>query len=88
MPELMPSYLCSEMRIAISDDGQSYREIATKTFPVKTAPDTRGIEDYSIDFAPVRTRYVQLTLRPAVLPKGHNGAGNPAFLFLDEIEID
>lgn len=79
---------CKEMRIAISDDGQSYREIATKAFPVKTAPGTRGIEDYSIDFDPVQTRYVQLTLKTAVLPEGHNGAGKPAFLFLDEIEIN
>ena len=79
---------CKEMRIAISDDGQSYREIATKAFPVKTAPGTRGIEDYNIDFDPVQTRYVQLTLKTAVLPEGHNGAGKPAFLFLDEIEIN
>lgn len=79
---------CKEMRIAISDDGQSYREIATKAFPVKTAPGTRGIEDYSIDFDPVQTRYVQLTLKTAVLPEGHNGTGKPAFLFLDEIEIN
>ena len=47
-----------------------------------------GIEDYSIDFDPVQTRYVQLTLKTAVLPEGHNGAGKPAFLFLDEIEIN
>ena len=79
---------CKEMRVAISDDGQSYREIASKTFPVKTDPGAKGIEEYSIDFDPVQTRYVQLTLKTAVLPEGHNGAGKPAFLFLDEIEIN
>ena len=62
--------------------------MATKAVPVKTAPGRRGIEDDNIDCDPVQTRYVQLTLKTAVLPEGHNGAGKPAFLFLDEIEIN
>ena len=40
-----------------------------------------------ISFAPVKARYVEIIINSSKLPKWHGGAGSPAFLFVDEIEI-
>jgi hexosaminidase len=39
-------------------------------------------------FAPLRTRYVKVFAKNfGVIPSGNPGAGNPAWLFVDEIEV-
>ena len=35
----------------------------------------------------VKARYVEVIINSSKLPKWHGGAGSPAFLFVDEIEI-
>jgi hexosaminidase len=46
-----------------------------------------GRNTFAINRA-VRARYVRIAVKhPGKIPEGHAGAGNPAWLFLDEIEV-
>ena len=49
----------------------------------------KQVETYEVNFTPVTSRYVKVIVRRVpTLPKGHGGAGHPAFLFIDEIAVD
>ena len=44
--------------------------------------------DMELTFDPVKARYVKFTvLKTQELPEWHNGAGKPAFVFLDEFKV-
>ena len=43
---------------------------------------------HELDFEPVTARYVEVVIAGHDLPEDHSGFGNPAWIFVDEIEID
>lgn len=74
--------------VEVSSDGKNFTEVATGDFPVLTLENPNGIYDHEMKFTPVTTRYVKVIAAPEhSLPEWHGGKGYPAFLFIDEIEI-
>ena len=73
--------------VKVSDDGQTFKEVAAKTIPSLGKDDKDGLYPQEISFTPVKARYVEVIIKSDKLPAWHGGAGNPAFLFVDEINI-
>lgn len=76
-----------EIIVRVSDDGKTFREIAKEVLPEMKATDKDGIYPHEINFASVKANYVQVTIKKVSLPSWHGGAGSPAFIFVDEIEV-
>lgn len=75
--------------IAISDDNNNFKEIASQKIDEVTDLSQKNIEHYEVSFAPVQSQYVKVTIKASKgMPKTHSGAGQPAFLFIDEIVIE
>lgn len=77
----------SAVTVKVSDDGKNFKEVASKKIPGLTQNDKDGLYPQEISFAPVKARHVEVIINSNKLPKWHGGAGSPAFLFVDEIEI-
>ncbi len=78
----------SGVTVKVSDDGQNFRQIYSKTIPALTRKDKNGIYPHEITFEPVKARYVKVIIKNSQLPEWHPSKGNPAFIFVDEIKID
>ena len=78
----------SGVTVKVSDDGQNFRQIYSKTIPALTRKDKNGIYPHEITFEPVKARYVEVIIKNSQLPEWHPSKGNPAFIFVDEIKID
>ena len=65
----------------------NFHEVAQKEIPITTWNDRDGVMAYELEFEPVSARYVELVVEGYDLPEDHNGFGNPAWLFVDEIEV-
>lgn len=75
--------------VAVSEDGKTFKEVATKDFAADTDPSKKGVDSYMANFAPVKATYVKVVVkRSPALPKGHSGEGKSPYLFVDEISID
>ena len=81
-------YNPSSMKVLVSDDGEAFREVAQKSFPISTWADRDGFFAYEVEFEPITVRYVEVVIVGNDLPEDHSGYGNPAWLFVDEIEIE
>lgn len=66
-----------------SEDGKTYTEIGKK-HQRKTG---RAILNFSIPVT-AKVRYVKVLAKNQIIPEGFNGAGNPAWLFIDEVVIE
>ena len=73
--------------VKVSDDGQNFKEVASKVIPSLGKDDKDGLYPQKISFDPVKARYVEVIIKSDKLPTWHGGAGNPAFLFVDEINL-
>ena len=73
--------------VKVSDDGQNFKEIASKTIPSLGKDDKDGLYPQEISFDPVKARYVEVIIKSDKLPTWHGGAGTPAFLCVDEINL-
>ena len=80
-------YNPSTIKVLVSDDGETFREVAQKDIPISTWTDRDGIFAYEVEFEPVTVRYVEVMVMGHDLPEDHSGYGNPAWIFVDEIEI-
>ena len=77
-----------QVKVLVSDDGERFVEVAVKAFPISTWEDKDGIFAYELEFEPITARYVEVVIEGFDLPADHDGYGNPAWLFVDEIEIE
>jgi hexosaminidase len=80
-------YNPSQVKVLISDDGENFREVAQKDIPISTWADRDGIFAYEVEFEPVTARYVEVVVSGHDLPEDHSGFGNPAWIFVDELEV-
>ena len=80
-------YNPSQVKVLVSDDGETFREVAQKDIPISTWTDRDGIFAYELEFEPVTARYVEVVAKGHDLPEDHSGYGNPAWIFVDEIEV-
>jgi hexosaminidase len=81
-------YNPSQVKVLVSDDGENFREVGGKEYPISTWADRDGIFAYELELEPLTTRYVEVVIEGRDLPEDHSGYGNPAWLFVDEIEIE
>ena len=81
-------YNPSQVKVLVSDDGETFLEVAQKDIPISTWEDRDGIFAYEVDFEPVTAKYVEVVISGYDLPKDHSGFGNPAWIFVDEIEVE
>ena len=81
-------YNPSQVKVLVSDDGETFREVAQKDIPISTWEDRDGIFAYEVDFEPVTAKYVEVVISGYDLPEDHGGFGNPAWIFVDEIEVE
>ena len=77
----------SEVAIYSSADGKNFQlitqqplKIVQKTDPIKRVP-------ISLNFAKTKTHFVKVVLKGTIIPEWHEGKGNPALLFVDEIQL-
>lgn len=77
-----------KVQIETSTDGQHYTARASTTCPVATHLTVNEVAHVALDFEPVEARYVRVTAACLKhMPHWHNGAGQPAFVFVDEIAL-
>ncbi|MBI9061191.1 MAG: endonuclease/exonuclease/phosphatase family protein [Marinilabiliaceae bacterium] len=78
----------SEIKVAISDNGYEYIEYGG----ISTLPsyNTSEREQLLLSVNGKKTgKFVKVTIyNPGILPVGHPGAGNPSWLFIDELHIN
>lgn len=74
--------------VKVSDDGKNFRQVYSKTIPALTKDDKDGIYPQEATFDPVKARYVEVIIKNSKLPAWHSGAGNDAYVFVDEIKVD
>ncbi len=80
-------YNPSSLKVLVSDDGENFREVGQNTIPISTWEDRDGIFAYELEFEPVAARFVEVVIKGHDLPEDHDGFGNPAWIFVDEIEV-
>lgn len=75
--------------VEVSEDGKAYRKVASESYPAMKEDDANGVKVHELTFEPVKARYVKLVVEPEYnIPAWHNGKGNPAFVFIDEISLN
>ncbi len=75
--------------VEVSDDGQTFRPVASEDYPVMNASDRNGVYNHKLSFDPVKARYVKVCARSERrIPDWHGGKGNLGFLFVDEIALN
>ncbi len=72
----------------VSDDGVQYTRTAAAEYPIQTGYDADKVQTYELTFDPVEAHYVRVKIEPYDLPESHPGYGYPAWIFVDEIEVD
>ena len=72
-----------------SSDGKTFTPLASETYAPLTRDDANRIYTHQLDFAPATVRYVRVkAVSEKQLPEWHSGAGHPAFLFVDEVQVN
>lgn len=74
-------YLPTDVKVLLSTDGKKFKPVSALVYTKD------GQKGFSIDAK--KARYVKIVAKNTpVIPDGKPGAGNPAWLFIDEITID
>ena len=75
--------------VSVSNDGENFTDVFDQTYPDLTAEDENKIYEHKVEFEPVKARYVKVkALSDRDMPDWHGGKGYPAFIFVDELEIN
>ena len=78
-----------EIMVEVSSDGENYAVAASKELEPLSEDSEDGIKVHELSFAPLKARYVRLTVKPEYsIPDWHSGKGNPSFVFIDEISVN
>ena len=81
-------YNPKDCEISVSDDGKKFHKVAEEHYELADWDCLNSINSYKLDFEPVTAQYVRVRISCHQLPKGHTGFGHPAWLFVDEIEVE
>ena len=75
--------------VSVSNDGENFTDVFDQAYPDLTAQDENKIYEHKVEFEPVKARYVKIkALSDRDMPEWHGGKGYPAFIFVDELEIN
>lgn len=75
------------VKVLVSDDGKHFNKVAHKKYDIMAPDYTDDFYPIEVDFSPVTTRYIEIVVEPFDCPKGHDGYGYPAWIFVDELGI-
>ncbi len=81
-------YLPASFEVFTSKDGKNFTSAGTSS---ELKKDNSGFASgfIRVTFSPLTTRYIKLVAKNyGKIPEGKAGAGNPAWLFVDEIQVD
>lgn len=77
-----------DLVVCTSDNGKDYTEVARAEYPVEGPNDSNGIKEYTVTFPETSAKYLKITSECVeTIPEWHDGRGNRAFLFIDEIIV-
>ena len=77
------------LTVSASNDGENYTILFDEEYPDLTAEDENRIYEHKAEFAPTKARYVKIkALSDRDMPAWHPAVGHPAFIFIDELEIN
>lgn len=76
-----------KMTVYVSNDGTNFNEVASKEMPELTAESPIEIKTEELTFEPVKAQFVRVVITNEPLPEWHTGAGQEAFIFVDEIIV-
>ena len=80
-----PTYIS----VSVSEDGQNYREIAHKEYPVEVQADPNCIKEYDLSFPETAARYLKLSIGCLKgVPEWHHYFGRNASVYVDEIIVE
>lgn len=78
----------SEIIVEVSADGKKFEQISNMLISEKEKTEKISIENFTLHFKKQKARFVKIkALNFGKLPAGHESAGEPAWLFVDEIQI-
>ena len=81
-------FLPQSVTYEISNDGKNFVSIGTIKNTISPDEKESIIKDFTLDFSSQKTRFIRVTAKNlGVCPPGHPGAGQPAWLFADEIIV-
>ena len=76
------------LKVEVSQNGTSFQTVASDHYPLPTDQE-REIRNHTVSFQKTSARYVRVTVGTVKsIPSFHDGKGRPAYLFLDEIEVN
>jgi len=82
-------FLPEQMEVSLSEDGNTYAAPQLYKNTIPADKDGRIIEEYRLNFDRQKTRFIRLKAKNiGVCPAWHSGAGDKAWLFVDEIVIE
>jgi hypothetical protein len=82
-------FLPREVVYSLSLDGTTWRVAGTVTPELDPRTEAATIRELALEIAPARARYVRIRAKAiGDCPAWHKGAGNPAWLFADEIVVE
>jgi hexosaminidase len=72
-----------------SEDGKTFTEAASKAIEdIDNIDDGNGCLDYTLTFDATTAKFLKVVAESYTeLPQWHPGAGNPGFLFVDEVIV-
>ena len=79
-------YMPSSIKIMVSADGITYKEVVAKKNPDSGQ---MGVQAHGFSFEPIKTRYVKINAaNNGIIKPGFPGQGYPAWLFVDEVVVE
>lgn len=79
----------ASITIEVSNDGVTFKNFGTKKYNTPISDTGITVKNNRIEHAPIAAKFIRVTVRSiGNCPDWHLGAGNPTWLFLDEIQID
>lgn len=82
-------WLPEEVTYSVSDDAENFKEISKIKNDVSLEKPESFIKNFKAEFPPVNSRYVKVVAKNIkACPPWHPGAGDKAWIFADEINIE
>ena len=82
-------FLPKKVEFFVSADGTKYQKVGEVVTDVDPLSKEKQVKDYTVNFAPTKVKFIQvIATNLSKAPKGHQGAGDNAWLFVDEISVE
>jgi hexosaminidase len=80
-------FLPQSVKFETSIDGINFTEVKTMNCPVDISQ-KKALFDFTISFESQSVRFVRVTAKNNLCPTGHSGAGQPGWIFADELIVE